>query len=801
MTAAWLRVDLRRRWRSLLVLALLVAVAAATVMTALAGARRGETAVDRLVQRTLPATAVVLPNSAGFDWDPVRRLPSVEALAVWPLGQVEVAGSTGDPDTWVMDEAALRDIERPVVLDGRLPDPDRLDEAVVTAAWPDAQGSGVGDSIDVRLLSPEAVDLYHLEQAEPEVATGPRLDVTIVGVVRSPWFSDAPDGAGGVVLSPAVLAAYPESFYGAQNTARSNALVRLAPGPGATERFAGELAAATGRSDIDVWDLGEVIHARQRDLTAFEAAGLRVFALVAAAAAVVLVGQAVARNTAATVNDLRVLQALGLTPGQALRVAVTGPALAATAGALLAVAGAVVASRWFPIGAAAPAEPDPGFDADSVVLGAGLVLTPALVTLGAVLSAAAALRAADSAAPGRRSVVATAAARAGLPVAAVVGARFALEPGRGRRALPVRPALAGAVFGVLGVIAAFTFSDGVDDVAAHPERLGVVHDLTLYVGLDGQDGEDVLPAARELFTAVAGVDGVRGVNDTRSAVAETGARPLAVLTSDPVGEPLDVVVTEGRRPEAAGEIMLGPDSARQLDAGVGDTIELTGTAGQDGLTVVGVGLMPELSHNRYTDGGLVTAATYDGLFDGFRFHAGFVDLEPGVTLDDIGQELAEAAATVPGGENVAPEPVEPPSPVAELASIRELPVILAAFLAVLALGAVGHALATAVRRRRHEMAVLRAVGMTRPQSRAVVATQASVLALAGLVAGVPLGVALGRVVWRYVAETTPLFYVPPVAATALALVVPAALVAANLLAAWPSHRAASMRVGSVLRAE
>ncbi|RIQ27343.1 hypothetical protein DY240_09735, partial [Jiangella rhizosphaerae] len=405
MTAAWLRADLRRRWRSLLVLALLVAVAAGTVMTALAGAGRGESAVDRLLERTLPATAVVLPNTAGFDWEPVRRLPSVEELAVWPLGVVEVDGATGEPDTWVMDEVALRDVERPVVLDGRLPDPGRVDEAVVTAAWKEAQGSGVGDRIRVRLHAPEAVDLYNLAQVEPEAATGPRLDVTIVGVVRSPWFGDAPGVPGGLVLSPAVLAAYPGSFYGAQGTARSNALVRLTPEPGAIERFSAELAAATGRSDIDVWDLREVVHARHRDLAAFEAAGLRVFALVAAAAAVVLVGQAVARNTAATVNDLRVLQALGLAPGQALRVAVAGPALAAVAGALLAVAGAVVASRWFPIGAAAAAEPAPGFDADPLVLVAGLVVTPVLVTLGAVLSAAVALRLADGAAPARRSVV------------------------------------------------------------------------------------------------------------------------------------------------------------------------------------------------------------------------------------------------------------------------------------------------------------------------------------------------------------------------------------------------------------
>jgi ABC-type lipoprotein release transport system permease subunit len=136
-----------------------------------------------------------------------------------------------------------------------------------------------------------------------------------------------------------------------------------------------------------------------------------------------------------------------------------------------------------------------------------------------------------------------------------------------------------------------------------------------------------------------------------------------------------------------------------------------------------------------------------------------------------------------------------------LQQVRVLPVFLAGFLALLALGAVGHALTTAVRRRRHDLAVLRALGMTRAQSRWVVVTQASMLAVVGALVGLPLGVALGRTIWRYVAETTPLLYVPPVALIALLVVVPVALVAANALAAWPGHRAASLRVAQVLRTE
>ena len=71
----------------------------------------------------------------------------------------------------------------------------------------------------------------------------------------------------------------------------------------------------------------------------------------------------------------------------------------------------------------------------------------------------------------------------------------------------------------------------------------------------------------------------------------------------------------------------------------------------------------------------------------------------------------------------------------------------------------------------------------------------------GLLCGVPLGIALGRALWRTVAGFTPLAYHPPVALVTLLLIGPAALLAANMLAAWPQRRAARLHAGQILRSD
>ena len=264
-----------------------------------------------------------------------------------------------------------------------------------------------------------------------------------------------------------------------------------------------------------------------------------------------------------------------------------------------------------PIGAASLLEPSPGISADWLVLGVGGAVIPLLVLAGSVAVAAAALAAGRVARPARRSAIALGLARAGAPVPVVVGSRFAFEAGRGRSAVPVRPALAGAIVGVLGVLAAFTFTAGVTDAANHPERFGQTIALETGIGFNGQSP----PRVPQALAAVARDPDVTGLNDARIAVAYSGNISLTTYSIAPVaGKQIPVVLTAGRLPARAGQIVLAPSSARQLGAAVGSVVPVSGGKGTHRYTVTGIGFVPEGSHNGYAEGAWVTPAGYQQIF-------------------------------------------------------------------------------------------------------------------------------------------------------------------------------------------
>ncbi len=310
-----------------------------------------------------------------------------------------------------------------------------------------------------------------------------------------------------------------------------------------------------------------------------------------------------------------------------------------------------------------------------------------------------------------------------------------------------------------------------------------------------------------MLRAVAADRDVTGVDDARIAGAQSGDVSIESFTYAPVGGKRPaVVLTAGGMPTSQDGIVLAPTTAQELHAGLGSVVRLTGgTTTVKAVRVTGIGFVPEGPHNGYADGAWITPAGYHRIFGGanyaFKFHAATVSLRPGADVQAVARRLNAAAAAIPGGKVFTFTPPLPPPELQEINDLELLPLALSAFLALLAVSAVGHALSIAVRRRRHDLAVLRALGMTRRQARLVVTTQASLLAVIGLLFGVPLGIALGRDIWGTVAGFTPLAYHPPVALLTLLLIGPAALLAANALAAWPQQRAARLHAGQILRSE
>ena len=126
---------------------------------------------------------------------------------------------------------------------------------------------------------------------------------------------------------------------------------------------------------------------------------------------------------------------------------------------------------------------------------------------------------------------------------------------------------------------------------------------------------------------------------------------------------------------------------------------------------------------------------------------------------------------------------------------------LTAAVALAAIGTLVHVLVTSIRRRRRDLAILKTLGFVRRQVSATVAWQASTLVGIALLIGLPLGVALGRWGWTFFANSIGVLPVPVVDLPPVLLIVPVALLLANLIALVPGRLAAATRPAAVFRAE
>ena len=372
-------------------------------------------------------------------------------------------------------------------LEGRLPDPDAVDEVFLSARAAELNGLEVGDHYTGRILSDE---LFVGARAGGERGGGPRppeqrrasasgsssrssasvryFDEVVV---------DSGFSTGSMLVTPAFWEAYDQpsaGFYGA--------FVDLRPGVEVDDFRAAVEATVPG--ETIAFQTRRSIEAQAERAIRPQVAALRVFTLVAGLIGLVIVGQAISRRLQLDAITYAPLRALGLTERQRAALALARTAVAATRGrpARGGDRGGRLTHR--------PGGRGPRRRADARVprrVGGG---PRRRRTRGRHGDGDRGLardrvdpcpRAASSAGFG----LGVGGGRRLLPVV-VAGTRFALDPGPAN--VPTRSTLVGAATAVVLVVATLTFAASLDNFIDSPRLYGTPWDAVVSVEGDDRGG-------------------------------------------------------------------------------------------------------------------------------------------------------------------------------------------------------------------------------------------------------------------------------------------------------------------------
>jgi len=829
---AWyrLRATFRRRWAGYLALILLIGLVGGIAMASVVAARRTYASYPRFLASTKPSDLVVQPfTQPQYSPDFVRqlaRLPQVRGIAVAVpftavtltphgkigtvlLAHVQLAASLGAPHGLYSGQ------DRVTILRGRKADPARPDEVV---ASPDAAALlhlHVGSHLRVGLINP----------AQHDIPGRQRVDLTVAGIAvfNTQVLQDGIDSSrtGFLLGTPALARQFASCCASGMNVG-----LRLAGGSRSDTLVGREYRHLVATSsDIHSGELyvyiTSAIEAQAQRAIRPEAIALAIFGMIAGLATLIIATQSISRQIRAGVDDTTVLRALGAGPVAIMADGLPGIVSAIAVGSLLAVAVAIGLSPFSLFGPVREAEPGRGIYLDWPVLGLGaLGLVLVLGGVAAVIAYRQAPHrvAARGHADERTPAAVRAVLAARLPAAGVEGLRLALEPGRGRTAVPTRSVITGAVLAMTVVTATLTFGASLTTLITHPALYGWNFSDAFYA-VQGWGSVPVKWAGPLLSRDRA----VAATTEVKFVTVQLDGQTVPAIAA-PTRPAIAPRVLSGHGLNGPREVVLGPATLAQLHKRVGDTVTLASGDFHVRLRIAGTGTMPAIGgvlsiHPSMSTGALFSTAllpsNVSGAFGPLLAgpNAILVRLRPGASqasLRAISRRLTRMlnsprvlAAT--NGSSVADTvdllAAQRPAEIVNYRSMGAMPAVLAGGLAAGAVAALGLTLVASVRRRRRDFALLKTLGFTRRQIAAAVAWQSTVIVTAGLVIGVPLGIAGGRWLWLLFARQLSAVPDPVIPAVSITLAATAALVLASLVAAVPGQRAARTPTATVLRAE
>jgi hypothetical protein len=383
--------------------------------------------------------------------------------------------------------------------------------------------------------------------------------------------------------------------------------------------------------------------------------------------------------------------------------------------------------------------------------------------------------------------------------AAGVGAHFAIEPGRGADAVPLRSTVFGAVVALVALVGALVFGASLHHLLGTPRLYGWNWDVTM-------EGEG-WPVTQGPLPRFLRDDRVRAVAITASGLQIDVDRENAdVIVADRVKGDISPVLLEGRAPTGPHDVLLGAVTLRRLGKHVGDTVVVSFpqiSANTARMTVVGRGVLPAQNENaRLGEGAVVSSKVFappfvpEGVFgdDGPTYDSAAITLAPGADLAAFEKEYRRRF-------DVSFQRAEQPGDLVNFGRVQQLPLVLAGLLALLGTAVLAHLLTTSVRRRRRDLAVMKSLGFTGRQVQRVIGAQAVTITALTVALGVPLGVLAGRWAWGNVAERLGVPARPVVELPVLALVALATVALGVVVASVPARLAARLRPARVLRTE
>jgi hypothetical protein len=543
-----------------------------------------------------------------------------------------------------------------------------------------------------------------------------------------------------------------------------------------------------------------------------QAVGWWILAVLAGLVGITVVAQALARQALIEAGSFATLRALGISRRQLVLLNVTRTLAIGVVGVAVGVGLAFLVSPLTPVGEARVADPTSGFAFDGLVLGLGVV---GLVVVVVGLGLWPAIRTARLTEPGptdrvrHPSRIVAFLGGAGAPPSALIGMRHALERGRGRTAVPVGSALLGSVLAVTALCATAIFGASLTHLTDTPALYGQPFGLSFSINQTG--------SAAQADAMLANLRRGRAISDITIGISgdiSIDGRNVDSIAGQSLRGPLLVTSTDGQPPRADDEVALGATTLRQVGAHIGSFVQVKvprpgGGTRTSAFRVVGTAVFsPDFSTAGLGQGAVFTLGALTGSRCGQGQSGQACEVQSVIAA---GGAFLVRAVPGPAGQVVLarlarmyPSEATFPAPPTNLVNFGEavnFPLLFGAMLIVFGVATLLHVLVVSVVRRRREVGLLRALGFVRRQVAFSMSWQTTTIAVFGIVAGVPIGIAVGRLAWRIFADNLGVLSVPVVSGRALATVAAGALLVANVLAIGPALVAARSHPASLLTAE